>query len=166
MLAVSVFMAHSSVSGIATLFVGFGGPSSVEIFFIISGIYIARVLDTSYSSWKNFYINRALRIYPIYFIVTGFVLFRSLLFPEVRDDLFSYPLIALIIGTIANITFFGSDWLMFLKWNNNHLTFGNFNDSEIPLWHMLLVPQSWSLGVEISFYLLAPFLCKLSAKKL
>lgn len=166
MLAISVFMAHSSGTGIPTAFIGFGGPSSVEIFFIISGIFIARILDKSYASVKNFYINRALRIYPIYFIVAVIVLFRSILIPELRDELYHYPLLALIIGAIANFTFFGSDWLMFLRLSDNNLSFGNFNDSDFPLWHMLLVPQSWSLGVEISFYLVAPFLCKISTKKL
>jgi peptidoglycan/LPS O-acetylase OafA/YrhL len=166
MLAISVFMAHSPVTGNATFFIGFGGPSSVEIFFIISGIFIARILDKSYSSAKNFYVNRALRLYPIYFIVSGLILIRSVLFPELRDELFSYPFMALIIGAFANATFFGSDWLMFLRLNDGHLSFGNFNESDSPLWHMLLIPQAWSLGIEITFYLIAPLLCRVSTKKL
>jgi peptidoglycan/LPS O-acetylase OafA/YrhL len=86
------------------------------------------------------------------------------LFPNFRESLFSFPTKALTLGTIANLTFLGSDWLMFLQWQNGNLHFGNFNKSELPLWHMLLVPQSWSIGIEVSFYLLAPMLCKAKSR--
>jgi peptidoglycan/LPS O-acetylase OafA/YrhL len=52
---------------------------------------------------------------------------------------------------------------MFLQWHDGGLHFGNFNNSELPLWHMLLVPQAWSLGIEVTFYLLAPMLCKVKS---
>jgi hypothetical protein len=53
---------------------------------------------------------------------------------------------------------------MFSQWHNGNLHFGNFRNSELPLWHMLLVPQSWSIGIEITFYLLAPMLCKAKSR--
>ena len=84
--------------------------------------------------------------------------------PNIRTELFHFPAKALAIGYLANSTFFGSDWIMFLQWNDNNLHFGNFNNSELPLWHMLLVPASWSLGIEVTFYFLAPFLCKAKSR--
>ena len=155
-----MFMAHIGPTGVMSNFVGFGGENAVEIFFVISGFYIAMILDKSYSSNLGFYKNRALRLYPIYYIICLLVLVRCLIFPSFRTELFSYPGKALAVGTLANSTFFGADWIMFLQWNGNNLNFGNFQNSQLPLWNMLLAPQSWSLGIEVTFYLLAPMLCK------
>jgi peptidoglycan/LPS O-acetylase OafA/YrhL len=38
----------------------------------------------------------------------------------------------------------------------------NFHIVPIPAWSFLVVPQAWSLGVEITFYLLAPLLVRKS----
>jgi peptidoglycan/LPS O-acetylase OafA/YrhL len=160
LLAVSVFMAHSSQTGFMSHLVGFGGENAVEVFFVISGFYIAMILERSYSTNLGFYKNRALRLYPIYYIICALVLVRCLFIPNTGTALFSFPVEALSVGALANSTFFGSDWIMFLQWNDNNLQFGNFNNSELPLWGMLLIPPSWSLGIEVTFYLLAPFLCK------
>jgi peptidoglycan/LPS O-acetylase OafA/YrhL len=164
LLAVSVFMAHATQSGLTNVVTGFGGSNAVEIFFIVSGFYIALILDKSYSTKMGFYKNRILRLYPIYYIICGLVLIQAVLLPNLRESLFSFPAKALSIGTIANSTFLGSDWLMFSQWQNGNLHFGNFNNSELPLWKMLLVPQSWSIGIEITFYLLAPMLCKAKSR--
>ena len=160
LLAVSVFMAHTPQTGLTLGLAGFGGANAVELFFIVSGFYIALILDKSYTTKMGFYKNRILRLYPIYYIVCGLVLVRALLPPNLSESLFSFPAKALIFGSIANSTIFGSDWLMFLQWGNDGFHFGNFNFSELPLWQMLFIPQSWSIGIELIFYLLAPVLCK------
>ena len=108
--------------------IGFGGANAVEIFFVISGFYIAMILARSYSTNLGFYKNRALRLYPIYYIICALVLVRCLLLPNLRPVLFSFPAKPLSIGALANSTFFGSDWLMFLQWKDNNLHFGNFNN--------------------------------------
>jgi peptidoglycan/LPS O-acetylase OafA/YrhL len=160
LLAVSVFMAHVPKSGLTPILSGFGGPNAVEIFFLVSGFYIALILEKSYSSRLSFYMNRILRLFPIYYIICGLVLIQAFLLPNLREYHFSFPAQALIIGTIANLTFLGSDWLFFLQWQNANLHLGNIYSSELPLHQMLLVPQSWSIGIEITFYLLAPMFCK------
>ena len=160
LLAVSVFMTHAPQSELTRGLKGFGGQNAVEIFFIVSGFYIALILDKSYSTKMGFYKNRILRLYPIYWIICGLVLIQAVLLPNLRESLFSFPAKALTFGAIANLTFLGSDWLMFSQWQNGNLYFGNFRNSELPLWHMLLVPQSWSIGIEITFYLFAPMICK------
>jgi len=45
--------------------------------------------------------------------------------------------------------------------NGGHLAFcANFGQSDPQLWKFLLVPQAWTLGVELSFYALAPFIVR------
>jgi peptidoglycan/LPS O-acetylase OafA/YrhL len=53
---------------------------------------------------------------------------------------------------------FGQDWVMFSAIHGHRLVFAlDFTKSEILLWRSLIVPQAWTLGVELSFYLIAPF---------
>jgi peptidoglycan/LPS O-acetylase OafA/YrhL len=166
LLAISVFLTHVISPGTFLSNIGFGGANSVEIFFVISGFYIALILDKKYLKIRVFYINRALRIYPTYFAICGVVLIVCLFSSTIRKDMFSYPGIALAVATVSNLTLFGIDGVMFLQWNGNSLDIGNFNFSDLPLWHMLWVPQAWSLGVEVVFYMCAPFLCKLKSRHL
>ena len=116
LLAVSVFMAHTPQTGLTLGLAGFGGANAVELFFIVSGFYIALILDKSYSTKMGFYKNRILRLYPIYYIICGLVLIQAVLLPNLRESLFSFPGKALTFGVIANSTFLGSDWLMFSQW--------------------------------------------------
>jgi hypothetical protein len=94
------------------------------------------------------------------------VLLRSFIIPQFRSELFSFPTPFLAFGAIANSTFIGADWIMFSQIHDGRIGLGDFHNSDFPLWHMLLVPQAWSLGIEISFYLCAPIIVKLSTKHL
>ena len=50
---------------------------------------------------------------------------------------------------------------MFPSVSGGHLAFcPNFGQSDPQLWKFLLVPQAWTLGVELSFYALAPFIVR------
>jgi peptidoglycan/LPS O-acetylase OafA/YrhL len=63
-----------------------------------------------------------------------------------------------LLGTV-NFTVFGQDWIMFLALHGGKIHFAtNFKNSDCPLYLALLVPQAWTLGVELSFYALAPFI--------
>ena len=157
-------MAHSS----SPIFFGggFGASNSVELFFLLSGFYIALILDKSYSTKWKFYKNRILRLFPIYYIILALVLMQVAFIPGIRESHFAFPEKALIFGTISNFTLFGSDWLLFSKYHNGTLSFGSYRHSELPLHQMLFVPQSWSIGIEITFYLLAPLLCKARSRYL
>src|SRR5688572_272316 len=71
-LAASVVAEHSTpIFGLSLT----GGLLAVKLFFIISGFYMALILDTKYVSQVNrywlFITNRFLRIYPCYFVVLG-----------------------------------------------------------------------------------------------
>ncbi|MFZ6693377.1 acyltransferase family protein [Undibacterium sp. SXout20W] len=48
-----------------------GGRNAVQLFYMISGFLISFVLieQRAYLRMKTFYINRFLRLYPVYFVV-------------------------------------------------------------------------------------------------
>ncbi len=140
----------------------FVGPrNAVQLFYITSGFLISYVLTErgGYENKVTFYLSRCLRLYPLYLAVASLTLVIYLLanpqFFELHRDM---PLSANISLTLANFLLFGQDWIMFSAVHSGDLVFAtNFNNSDFALWKGLLVPQAWSLGVELSFYLIAPF---------
>jgi peptidoglycan/LPS O-acetylase OafA/YrhL len=154
--ALSVVFAHL---GIYTFV---GARNAVQIFYIISGFLISYILveAKNYSNVKNFYYNRILRIYPIYYVIV----FISLLIYPILDIKFFYvieqtPIIANIFLIFSNIFIISQDWIMFSGIKNNILIFvTDFYKSEILLFEGLFVQQAWTLGLEITFYLIAPFI--------
>jgi peptidoglycan/LPS O-acetylase OafA/YrhL len=136
-----------------------GTDTAVEAFFILSGFYIAMIWDTQYNSVKDFWINRFLRLYPAYFVIAATNLVVNLIEPGELKNIFTFPplLSAYLIFTNATMVF--QAWAMFLGLQDGHLHFvNNFNNSNPPIWRYLLIPQAWTLGVEISLYILAPLL--------
>jgi len=158
LLAVAVLVAHTNAL-FGLRFFG-GGVIAVECFFVISGFYMALVLSSKYQRISDFYFNRAVRIYPLYLAVlaaltiastsyrlaTGRWLGSFLLFADAS------PVQAFVAG-LANIGIFGSDLIHFVPL-----------DSSRQLSDLLLVPVVWSLAVELTFYLVAPFLNRRSTK--
>lgn len=165
LLALSVVMSHF-IKWDAPFYRGFGGTTSVEIFFLVSGFYIALILDQSYKSKKLFYINRILRLYPIYLIVCFVVLVVSLFRTGVAENLFDYSPLVLSVSTFSNLTLIGTDWLMFFDTANGGIHFTSSIMSGDRMRDLLWVPPAWSLGVEITFYAFAPLLCKLRSRVL
>ncbi len=115
------------------------GSMGVNLFFVLSGFLITRILlmskdenegNSIFPPIKRFYIRRTFRIFPIYYLTIIFLLLIN--FPVVREDiawLFTYTLnIKMGLPTLLPGTFVG------------YLT------------HL------WSLSVEEQFYILFPFL--------
>lgn len=157
-LALSVVIAHAGLPtalGNARL--------AVQIFYVISGFLISFVLhkDDAYANVWRFYLNRALRLYPVYWTVAAATLALWLCFSD-RAFQFSQLALAAKVSLIAsNIAIFGQDWIMFLKESGASLGFALSRGSDpAALFHFLVVPQAWSLGVEITFYLIAPFIVR------
>jgi len=150
------------------------GRHAVELFFVISGFYMAMVLSGRYRSVSDFYRSRWLRIaVPYYWHLATIILLSvaaGLLFSEwlALSSWADHPLsrngaAGLFFAGVANLTIFGQDAVLFLRDNmGSGLRFtGCFGDFPDPLYTYLVMPQCWSVAVELVFYLLAPFLNRL-----
>lgn len=176
LLAVCVVVGHTQ------FFMGngfIGGPIAVEIFFIISGFYMSLILNEKYTgsgSYKLFITNRFLKIYPSYFfvllltIVISLVYFKytshALYLQPYISNIQSMPIPATIILILSNIIIFGQDIVMFLGVNipSGTIEFvSNFRNTNPPLFTFLLIPQAWSISIELMFYVIAPMLVRRSA---
>ena len=159
LLALSVVFAHLPLNA-GYVFVG--GRNAVQLFYMISGFVISHVLlnTPAYRDVKTFYASRWLRLYPVYYAV----LLLTLAYFMLGSRLAVYsamPPSAVAALVVSNVVIFGQDWIMFLAVHDGHLHWtGNFRQSDVLLYDGLLVPQAWTLGLELSFYLLAPFLVR------
>jgi peptidoglycan/LPS O-acetylase OafA/YrhL len=168
-LAIAVFATHVRLVGESLPFPLLPAMHAVELFFIISGFYMALILNEKYAgpgSYKLFVTNRALRLYPPYWavaaIAVGLWLTRHGAGPLAVGKYVGLPGVAFI--TAANAFIVGQDAVMFLGVNPNGSLFfsSNFWTTSPMLWTFLLVPQAWSLSLEIMFYALAPLLVRRS----
>ena len=161
-LALAVLLSHAG-----STYVLIGGRLAVHLFYVISGFLISYILieKKAYSKISNFYINRYLRLYPIYFVVAILTLLAITLGSFGVIEKYPYfeftknaPFSANLLLIFSNITLFFQDLVMFLSVVNNHLVFSaDISKSEINMWQALLLPQAWTLSLELNFYLIAPF---------
>ena len=165
LLAISVTISHLAIS-YEPWYKGFGGFNSVEVFFLISGFYIALIIDKTYTSKKLFYLNRILRLYPIYFIICLLVLLTSILRRGVAENLFDYSSFVLLFSTFSNLTLIGTDWLMFFDTSEGAIHFTTAVIAGDQMRDLLWIGPAWSLGLEITFYAMAPTLCRQRSRSL
>jgi peptidoglycan/LPS O-acetylase OafA/YrhL len=161
LLAISVVLYHVSIDRKWT---GTGGEASVQAFYMISGFYIAMVLSGPYDrAVLSFWVNRILRLYPAYFVVAIATLLLRLAFsPELVQLFRDLPGAAKAFIVSSNILVFGQDWALFLGVRDHALQFvTNYHNSVPELWKLELDPPAWSLDIELTFYLIAPFLLRL-----
>lgn len=123
------------------------GTIGVMIFFVISGFLITRILlenrkqiderkTTVGHTYRNFFIRRVLRIFPLYYLVITLIF----IFLPSASDIDEHPLYYYLYG--YNILL--------------HKT-GNWGD---------LLSPFWTLGVEEQLYLIWPWLVLLTPKSL
>ncbi len=164
--SIRTLLALAVVFGHADLYLFTGGMLAVQLFYVISGYLMSLILlSKNYDSLRAFYTNRFLRLFPIYWVVailTGCV-YLVLSTPSSQ----AFWLVYKSLGAdslwliLTNIFLFGQDWIMFTGVENGDFVLtSNFRNSEVPVWRGLLVPQAWTLGVELSFYLIAPFILR------
>src|SRR6187401_3303821 len=143
-----VYLHHSWVFGLPpgtsldpnSIFLGLVeyGWVGVVFFFTLSGFLITRILRSSRGDehyYRNFYIRRSLRIFPVYY---GFLI----------------GMLLLAISVLAVRPGWGmfSDMLSVWPWA---LIYGlNFHFVWVGAWSATLIGHAWSLCVEEQFYLI------------
>jgi peptidoglycan/LPS O-acetylase OafA/YrhL len=180
LLAVSVVIAHSSpIYGFKLV----GGQIAVQAFFMISGFYMALILNEKYigenGAYKLFISNRLLRLFPVYWVVLLLTIIFSVIVYFIsngndfgkltyyNDYSSSLNLFSLLFLVFSNVFILFQDVVLFLGLDvtsgNFYLT-SNFAKTSPALYQFLLLPQAWTIGIEISFYLIVPFLVKMKFK--
>jgi peptidoglycan/LPS O-acetylase OafA/YrhL len=139
-----------------------GSRNAVQLFYMISGFLISYVLlnTPSYKSPLTFWANRALRLYPMYYVVAALTLVGHSLFnPNYWAEIFQLSDgVKAFLATIS-VSILGQDWTCFFLAQDGRLIFYSpAAEDGLRLTNLLPVMQAWTLGVELSFYLLAPFI--------
>jgi peptidoglycan/LPS O-acetylase OafA/YrhL len=139
-----VMVFHANKAWLPSGFIG------VDVFFTISGFIITSLIINSekYFSWHDFYWGRIKRIVPAYVVMISVVgLVSSLLF--VTTD-FSF--------------FKESMWYALIFASNQY--FSSFGSYFAPGAHELPLLHTWSLAIEMQFYVFLPLLICLTPRKL
>lgn len=132
--------AASQLSGDSTslkfikLFAGMGW-GGVQLFFVISGFLITKILLENKGSTgqvRNFYIRRSLRIFPVYYFTLG---------------------VAFILLPLLGLNLY---WLV--EDTENQVWFWTYLNNWVrPFTHSKAFPHLWSLAIEEQYYLIWPF---------
>jgi peptidoglycan/LPS O-acetylase OafA/YrhL len=152
-LAAAVVVGHTeAIFGLTSV----GGEIAVEAFYMISGFYMSLVLHEKYigprRSYRLFITNRFLRLFPIYWSVALMVVALGIaqglytgggrwgrLSPYFESGA-TMHWTSLALLAISNVIIFFQDAVLFVSSDE-----------------FLLLPQAWTISVELVFYLLAPF---------
>jgi peptidoglycan/LPS O-acetylase OafA/YrhL len=173
LLALSVMTSHmeKSIFGFHQL----SGDVAVQCFYTISGFYMALILNEKYnrpSDYGLFIKQRFLRIYPTYFIIVVLIVLTELIMPN--GSTFSclrswsqygthLSFLSAAILALTNLVIIGQDWLLFFAIDphtGSLFPTANFAIEPIPCYLFYFCRPSWSLGLELVFYAMAPFLVR------
>jgi len=130
-----------------------GGYVGVDIFFVISGYLITKIIDREISdgtfTYLNFYERRARRIFPALFsvLIATFIAGYFIFLPS--------DLVSTLKATIGTV-FFSSNFVFWREMKQ-----GYFAATDIGLNPLL---HTWSLAVEEQFYVFFPILLFFCAK--
>ena len=160
LLAISVVSAHLIDDPIFYLV---GGTVAVKTFYIISGFYMAMIIN-NYKNNITFFKSRYLRLFPVYFVCVLIAFYLGDGATAQNYKLFDndqVPIATHLFLLFTNIFIFFQDLVMFISVDGGEFFFtSDFRTSTTPLYHFLFVPQGWSLGIELSFYMMAPLIIK------
>ncbi|HEV9035928.1 MAG TPA: acyltransferase [Puia sp.] len=157
-----------------------GGQIAVQSFFIISGFYMSVILNEKYvgvnNSYRLFITNRFMRLYPIYWAVFVATMLVCIGISYLNADhtapvfvnytSFKTSWFASTFLILINLLIFGQGLAMFLGLNpdGNLFLTANFRNTNPYVYTFLFIPQAWTLGLELTFYLIAPFILRRGLK--
>ena len=129
------------------------GKVAVATFFFISGFLMPLTFDTHYRAHgtlagaRKYYLNRFLRIYPIYWASLAVTLLAVLVYgPTLMEHATTFDDLSRARTYLSNVLLLGLNQTRF--WGGDF----RFN------------PPAWTLDVELQYYLLVPLLLLLSAR--
>lgn len=167
LLALSVVFMHYGAFQTFQLMVG---TSVVQGFFIISGFYMALVLSEKYTNAWTFYTARALRLFPAYLVVLALaavslpILGRHTYLTSAQfvDELSRGSLLQWFAAVVPNILIVGQDLQLNFCIEGDGLRFvADYRQACRYPAHFNLIPQAWSIALELYFYAVAPLLVRL-----
>jgi peptidoglycan/LPS O-acetylase OafA/YrhL len=131
----------------AIVFVTGYGDEGVDLFFVLSGFLITGILYDCRDKpnyFRNFYIRRVLRIFPLYYGVLALVFFVA-------------PLIPLLRGSMLDYLVERQAWAWLYAVNIYEAMRGE--------WSLSYLNHFWSLSVEEHFYFFWPLVVFLLARR-
>jgi peptidoglycan/LPS O-acetylase OafA/YrhL len=152
------------------------GWLAVQMFFMISGFYMALVLNEKYkspdSNWV-FYSNRVLRLWPPAFIVNILVIISFLVYGEVllfgltmglgefMDLLRSLDGLTLVYLGFINLFIIGMDSIWFVGITpETGMGFSRRSTFDFGAPSLVFNHPLWTIAVEALYYLVSPFLLR------
>ena len=172
LLALSVLLAHSD----HTLgLLGFHPTVAVRSFYIISGFYMALVLNTKYLGLPKyvFWRSRYLRLFPAYLVTLALTCLYGYVTYCVRGTV-EWPFQfwqrcvqdlepgSIVMLALSNVFILGQDLLYYFYVGPTGGLLPVLPDLS-PIANVgdyMLIPQAWTLGVELLFYAAVPFLAR------
>jgi len=141
-----VFLFHTDLKFFSNGFLG------VDVFFVISGYVITKILKERFFYnrkyfFKEFYVRRILRIVPIYFFVV-----------------ISFSIIFILIGPLTDIDYIIKKIIFIFTFTSNFY-YLNFQKEYFDNIFQDPLNHTWSVAVEMQFYLFFPFLIYFLRKK-
>lgn len=135
---IMVVLSHLNLPPAIYPLIFFNGHMGVLIFFVISGFLITTLclkekVLTKDISLKNFYIRRALRIFPVAYLYILVITILNLVFK------LSIPYMSILGAALYLMNFTSYFRKYYYSWHTGHY---------------------WSLSVEEQFYLIVPFILK------
>ena len=147
------------------------GLMAVQCFYMVSGFLISLVLSGKYDAstragLRLFYANRALRIFvPYWTFCLLIIVAQTMVSAGPQSQLLQqWPEMSFatrVYLMFTNIFVIGQEWTMWLSYEHGSL---------IPVWSsdglpthpsvFYVIPQAWSMSLELMFYALAPFLVR------
>ncbi|HKX61984.1 MAG TPA: acyltransferase [Verrucomicrobiae bacterium] len=128
------------------------GWCGVNLFFVLSGFLITRILfrakgQTTY--FRNFYLRRVVRIFPLYY---GVLFLTLILLPSLPSSLVPAEKLQRFTEIQGNTLWF---WLYL----------SNFSLASAGAWGHGVLDVAWSLSIEEQFYLVWPAIVRVTTRR-